>query len=102
MKFVQIVPNWGTIVPTFFIEPLHELPFISLVQSAVEQHCKTNKYEIQPMHSIFYATPQDFKSYLVFRATNQRSIFSAPDLDHMSDSSFNFQRWKQWWDSENL
>jgi len=102
LSFSQVVPNWSQIRPTFFYEPLHELPFCPLIQSAVEQHCKANKYEMMPVHSIFYPDKKSFKSYVVFRCINNRSVFSSPDISHLSDNSFCFETYLDYVKSEEL
>ncbi|MEK6882089.1 MAG: PHP domain-containing protein [Nanoarchaeota archaeon] len=89
LTFSTIVPNWGTIVPIFCVENLHnDLPFCSLIKNAIGRYCQANNYDVIQTHSIYYANRESFKSYLVARCINERSSLNHPDLEMMASNSF--------------
>lgn len=92
------VPELEAFSPvTFFIEE-NEMPFDEIIYQKVKQYCSTNNYGFLPAQSIYYKSEKDFLAYVAFkclhnRGTSQKSTLEAPELDHMSSSCFNFDRW---------
>jgi DNA polymerase III alpha subunit len=89
----RVVPDFGRIKPTFFIEPLHGLPFDDLITNATLEYCKNNNFEILNTHSIYYYKESDIKAYQVFRCINARTTLNKPNLSFMSSDKFAFETW---------
>lgn len=89
----RCVPDFGSIKPIFFIEPLHDLPFDGLITNATLEYCKNNNYETLNTHSIFYYKEQDIKQFQVFRCINERTTLNKPNLSFFSSSRFAFETW---------
>lgn len=83
------IPDFSFTTPIFFEEE-NDLPFDFLVSNRIKEYAK-NKYEIFNAQSIFYEKREDFKSYLTFRAINNRTTLSKPNLNGMSSDGFCFE-----------
>ena len=53
------------------------------------------KFKLINSKSIFYKKKKDFKSYLTFRAINQRTSLDKPNLEHMGSEEFCIESWQQ-------
>ena len=80
--------------PDFFVEN-NDLPFDHLLLKRVKQFTEDGKkYPLVKTQSIYYKDKSDFKSYLTFRAINNRTTLGKPNLDHMGSNTFCFEKWK--------
>lgn len=80
--------------PVFFMES-HDLPIDEIISSKVKNFCSNNNFETLNTSSIFYPKKEDFLSYLTFRAINQRTSCSCPNLNGMSSDTFSFEHWME-------
>lgn len=90
MTFSNIVPDLPA-RPTVFREMDSGLPFAPIVDRAITSFAEANGLTVQPVKSIYYAGPEDYDSYTVFRAIGNRSEFGRPNVDHMCSDSFSFK-----------
>jgi DNA polymerase III alpha subunit len=87
LTFANIVPNFDFCLPTFFIEPLHNLPQDRLLNDCVSSFCQ-NKYPVCDTHSIYYGSKGHFKAYYTFCCISNRSNLMNPKLDGLCSDSF--------------
>lgn len=86
------IPDFGEIKPIFEISPMG-LPFDDLISNQLKKYTESNGYEIIKTVPCYYYSYDDFKQYCVFRAINNRSVFNAPNIDHLSSNQFCFRKW---------
>lgn len=89
----RCVPDFGKIRPTFFIEPLHNLPFDDLITEATLNYCKNNNYDILNTHTCHYYKESDIKQFQVFRCISERTTLNKPNLSFFSSNKFAFETW---------
>jgi DNA polymerase III alpha subunit len=94
LTFANIVPNFGHIKPTFFLES-KGLPFDHIIENKVTNYAQNNNLPTQRVDSIFYYKKKDFLAYLTARAINKRASINAPNLEHMSVDTFSFESWTE-------
>lgn len=87
------VPIIDKLNPIFSFSSM-ELPYDMLLIDAIKEFAVNNKYKYQEVHPIYYYMDWDFKTYLTFRCINNRSEFSAPDIEFMSSSRFSFESYE--------
>jgi len=87
LTFSKCVFNPTEFNCTFFVEPLHNLPFDGLIGDAVLKFCG-NKFEMINTHTIYYEKKADFLAYQVRRTIAKRSTLECPNLDFFSSDSF--------------
>lgn len=90
LKFnYQVVPNFGNIQPFLHVED-HGLPFDNLIQDSVDNLAKTSNMNKVDSHTVYYYSPEQFKSYMVFRCIFNRSTFNNPNIDFLASDKFSF------------
>lgn len=96
--------TFSSIVPTFPINSqeiyIHKeidsgLPFAPLIEKAIDTYVSQKGGIIQECKSIYYKDKKDFKTYMVYKAINNRSSFDKPNVDHLFSENFCFESWKE-------
>lgn len=98
LTMASIVPDLP--VPVSDIQIFREidsnLPFSPLIDRAIDQFVASNPdAQIQPVKSIYYHGPQDYETYVTFRAIHNRAEFMRPEVDHLYSDRFSFKAWKE-------
>jgi len=70
-----------------------ELPFASIIDSAIDQFVAKNGAQIQKSKSIYYPTAERFKSHMLMKCIDNRSTFDKPQADHLSSNRFSWERY---------
>lgn len=92
LKGYQCVPFIENFRPTVFIED-NSLVFDALMRKRMIDYATLNNLEIHNTKSIYYKNKKDFKSFLTFRAINNRTTLNKPEIEHMSSNEFCFESW---------
>lgn len=87
------VPDFSFTKPLFFVED-NNLPLDLIVRNRVDEYVN-GKYDHVNTKSIYYATKNDFKTYLTFRCINRRTTLDKPNIEHMSSNEFCLESWKE-------
>ncbi len=87
LTFNTCIPNFNFTKPVFFLED-NFLPFDDALRERVQEYARSGGFETQETKSIYYATRQDFKAWLTFKAMNNRSTLNKPELEHCSSAEF--------------
>jgi DNA polymerase III alpha subunit len=87
------IPKLDKFKPIFSLADM-ELPYDSLLRQATVEFAAKNKYETQEVHPIYYYKDEDFKTYMVFRAINNRAEFSCPDVEFLTSSRFSYESYE--------
>jgi len=79
-----------------FILEDNNLPLDDIISKRVKEYVKLHKkHNLIKAQSIFYKDKKDFKSYLTFRAIDQRTTLGKPNLEHMGSEEFCFESWQK-------
>lgn len=81
------LPDLGTIKPIMTYCDI-ELPYTQVVNPAIKQYAKENKYELQEVQPIYYMNRTDFRPYSVLRCISDRTKFNSPNINYMSSAEF--------------
>ena len=90
--------TFATIVPDLFIKPILfkeigiNLPFDSLINSAIDNFNKNNDFEVQNVKTICYYKKADAIAYQVYRCISNRSTLQKPELDFFCSNQFSFEK----------
>jgi DNA polymerase III alpha subunit len=89
----QITPSLPVATPWVLREVKSELPFSSLIDSALDRYISGSNLQnyIVPSKTIYYEKRSDFKAYQTFRAINNRASFNSPGVDHLASSAFSYE-----------
>jgi len=97
LTFANIVP----ILPvdnnqvTYFKEVDCDLPFVNLINDSLTAFCGEElKANIQPVKSIYYASPEHYDIYVTYRAIHNKSQYMKPEVEHLYSNRFSFEAWK--------
>jgi hypothetical protein len=97
LKFSSAVPEFP--IParevTMFREVDSDLPFAPIIDAAIDQFAADTGAQIQKVKSIYYATSERFRSYMILRAIDSGGTFSKPQVDHLSSDRFSWARYCQ-------
>jgi len=94
LKGYECAPDFGKIKPNIFWNDM-SLPFDNLIKSAHINYGQNNNLDIREVHPIYYYNTNCFYAYNVFRAIQNRSVMSKPQMDHFSSSNFSFQKYME-------
>ena len=94
--------TFSTIMPDLPAEPLvlqeinQQLPFDSLIESALIRYVESTKAPVQRVKSIYYKRREDAKAYQVWRCFLDRGkTWDKPNIDHMHSREFCWQAYKE-------
>lgn len=90
----NIIPDFPA-PPVIFREQDSGLPFESLINKALDNYNKDNKFEEIKCKSIYYEKKDDFKAYMTYRAIKNRSTFQKPELNDFCSNKFCYESWKE-------
>lgn len=97
-SFKTCVMDFSFCSPTFFLED-HNLPFDALVREKVLTYTSTENYPTEEVHTIYYASKEDFSAYQTYKCICKRASFgrgstlAKPNLDHCGSDEFSFESW---------
>ena len=86
----QIVPDMP-VKPVLFREIDTGHPQEQLINMAIDRFNVADNHEVINTKSVYYAGPEDFKSYMVDRCIHNRSKFSNPNLEFMCSDQFSWK-----------
>lgn len=92
LKGYQCIPFIENFKPSVFLED-NSLVFDSLIRKKMIDYANTNHLEVYNTKSIYYKNKKDFKSFLTFRAINNRTTLNKPEIEHMSSNEFCLESW---------
>ena len=95
----NIVPDFGDIAPSFFIED-NDLPFDDDLAESVKSYAG-DEFEVVKTKTIYYKDKSNFLDYVTFRCISSgpggqsKNTLNKPGLDHMCSDEFCFESWKE-------
>ncbi len=93
LYFSNCQPNYNFANNVFLIEK-NDLPFNYLIEEAVNKFCNGKGIKV-PAQSIYYEGKNDFKTYVAYKAIQNRTSWDAPGEEHLASADFNFEKWRK-------
>lgn len=90
-----IVPDISFTKPIIFREIGSDLPFESLIHSALDKYNKDGKLEEVNTKTIYYKNREDFRAYSVYRAIMNKELHTKPNMDHFGSKEFCFEAYRE-------
>lgn len=93
LSMATIVPQLPVAPPevTCFREIDSGLPFVGLLDRALDRYAAESGAAIQAAKSVYYARRADFRAYMTFRAIHNRASFDSPRVNHLASDRFSFE-----------
>ena len=86
-----IVPDISFAKPVIFREMGCDLPFVPLIDAALDNFNKDGNLEEFQTKTIYYKDRADFRAYSVYRAIMNKELHTKPNIEHFGSLDFCFE-----------
>lgn len=90
LTFASIVPDFPC-KPILFREIDCDLPFVDLINKAIDKFNINNDIEIQNIKTIYYQNKDDVKQHLIYRTIQNDGTWQKPELEFYCSNKFNIE-----------